>query len=181
MALLYIGAGTDASPLLLKQYKEFVFLDQCPDNSTGHMGFRYEGKKLVPVPYKNFYSNVRRRIRHLGMNILSTERSNNLWVFEIQRKGDTATLWYHVNRVFPKVPDKTLSDIQNCTALYISGWLPHIRVFDMAQQIRIIYSNGSECKALARKGVKKLGLPTTETPMKLRYFDLLQHGDVCPQ
>lgn len=67
MALLYIGAGTDASPLLLKQYNEFVFLDQCPDNKTGHMGFTFESGHKVVIPYKRFFENLRRRILHLGI------------------------------------------------------------------------------------------------------------------
>jgi hypothetical protein len=177
MALLYIGAGTDASPLLLKQYTEFIFVDQCPDNTTGHMGFTFEGRRKVMIPYKRFYQNVRRRILHLGMTITSTQKQDKLWVFTIDRNQKQITLRYHVNRVFPKIPKKVQDEIAGCKALYISGYCPDVKVFDMTKSLRIIYSTGREANEMAEFGVKKLGLSPTSSELKLRYYDLLQHGD----
>lgn len=177
MALLYIGAGTDATPLLLKQYNEYIFLDQCPDNSTGHMGFTFEGRRKVMIPYKRFYQNVRRRILHLGMKIMSTQKHDKLWVFTINRNHKPITLRYHVNRVFPKVPKKVQDELAGCRALYIVGYCPDIKVFDMTPSLRTIYSSGEEAVDMAELGVKKLGLSPTISELKLRYYDLLQHGD----
>jgi hypothetical protein len=174
--LLYIGAGTDMSPLLLTQYARFVFIDQCPDNSTGHMGYHLQDNNKVPVPYKSFKSNIQRNIRQLGITIDSvSEVHNDLWVFDLKRFDKTISLKYHVNQVYPDVSQNVIDDISSASSLFIRGFIPHEEVFNTAP-VDTIYSSGDACNVFAKGWASKLKIKG-ETISKLRYFDLLQHGE----
>lgn len=127
--LLYIGAGTDMSPLLLP-YERFVFIDQCPSNTTGHMGWRKDVAtgKNVPVPYKNFYKNVRQNIRRLGFSIEHTCVTSGEWEFTLTG-ARTCRLLYFIDTVYPKLSEHIARVVAQCDALFVRGYTKvHIQV-----------------------------------------------------
>ena len=116
--LLYIGAGTDMSPLLLPHENEFVFLDQCPMNSTGHMGMRRDAVtgNYVPIPYHNFYKNIRQNLRRLGFRCLYVQKTREEeWEFVLSYETRQIHLLYFVNTVYPKWNDRVAS-VVSCTS-----------------------------------------------------------------
>ena len=160
------------SPLLLNGYEHYVFVDQCPDNSTGHMGFDLNE---VPIRCTNFFSNVRRNILKLNLDITDVRKGDNIWIFALKHHKKTIIMRYDVNQVFPRMAKQAIADINKCTALFVRGYIPHRKVFEMTPLLVTIYSSGSECNQFAKEEAKKLAWTETLSRFRLRYFELLQH------
>lgn len=180
--LLYVGAGTDMSPLLLP-HQDFVFIDQCPSNTTGHMGLKKDvvTGKYVPVPYKHFYRNVRQNIRRLGFRCKHVCVQSSEWEFILTSELKTCRLLYFVNTVYPNLKEDVSKVVARCDALFVRGYTPRsIWKWHLPSVVYIEATDKRNALRYARR-IEARVADHKKPPLFFPFRDymLLQHGDDC--
>lgn len=186
--LLYVGAGTDMSPLLLP-HQHFVFIDQCPSNTTGHMGWKKdnEKQKYIPVPYKHFYRNVRQNMRRLGFKCKNVCIAPTQWEFTLSCELKTCRLTYFVNTVYPYLREDVAKMVARCDALFVRGYTPRsIYRWHLPTVVYIEASDRHNALRYAKQIEARVAGQSKWTSkfFSFRDYTLLQHGvqpDYLPQ
>lgn len=129
---VYIGPNTDIIPvLLLKDIKEFIYIDSLPQSQYG-IDFFESGESYSST----FLSDLDTILINNNFNFIKS--TDNY----LEYKNPTQTLKYFINTPFPeKINDNIKKEIYNCDSLIIAGFNPNKIILELMPNLKNIYCN----------------------------------------
>jgi hypothetical protein len=132
--VLYLGAHVDTTPIRLFPFtfiKSFCFIDQCPNDTLGTWGFTLgpNGQKISHYD-RNMWKQFCRNLKRVCDRVTLLEKSESLWLFELEKDKIVTTLHYHINTVFPSenaflecnMSVSLRREVESCSIVYVSGF-----------------------------------------------------------
>jgi hypothetical protein len=147
---VYIGAGTDILPVLLfKDIKQFLYIDSCPNSSSGH---HYSNDNLIHKSFINDLYDIMmlNNFKQLTNNINDIKDKYKCIEYEHTITGQIVK--YYINTPFSKkitLPKNIIDDIKQCNTIIDIGHNPSNKILEYVKKPTYFIGSNTTCYNLS--------------------------------